>query len=235
MQRRTKKMPLRQRLRKHLGSIRSRWLRLIITSLTRLIADHGMANGKKCLFILDEAAALGHMPCLDQGLQMLRSYGARLCFVWQSMAQLKAVFKDKESVLLDNTEHIFFGTNSLTTAQFVSQSLGNASVVVESANTGDGANWGGGQATQPNNTGYNRSFGRSFTEKERLLLTPDEVLQLDPGLVVIFLRGLRPLLCKRIIWYTDRYFYGSRLPLVWWLLLTAAMGLIAWALFKSPV
>ena len=95
-----------------------------------------MQNGKECLFILDEAGtALGHMPAIEQGLTLLRGYGLKMAFFFQSLGQLKETFKGKEAILLDNTDtQIYFGTNSLETAERVSKMLGEATITVESAN-----------------------------------------------------------------------------------------------------
>ena len=67
---------------------------------------------KEVLFLLDEAGQIGHMPAIDQGLTLLRSYGLRMAFFFQSAGQLHEMFHGKESVLLDNTEQIYFGVNS---------------------------------------------------------------------------------------------------------------------------
>ena len=74
--------------------------------------------------VLDESGQLGHMGAIDQGLTMLRYAGLRMAFFFQSLGQLKETFKGKEAVLLDNTEQIYFGVNSLETAERVQQDAG---------------------------------------------------------------------------------------------------------------
>jgi type IV secretion system protein VirD4 len=209
----------------------SRWLRLIIASLIRLIADSGgMASGKSCLFLLDECGQLGHFSPLETGLTLMRGYGLKMCFIWQSLGQLKGVFRDRESILLDNTDvQIYFGTQSIETAERVSKMLGNSTITVESANEGDSRSWQPG----PHGSGEpqtSRNYGYSYSEKERALLSPDEVLNLDSQYTISFLRGIPPLLCKRILYYRDPMFRRSKAKRFVWLVIAVAAALVAWAL-----
>ena len=74
-----------------------------------------------------------------------------MCFVWQSVSQLKSVFKDREGVLMDNTDvQVYFGTQSFSTGELVSKMLGHESITVESAsaNEGDNRSWQEGQQAQ---------------------------------------------------------------------------------------
>lgn len=200
----------------------SRWLRLVIASLIRMIADSGGMK-RECLFLLDEAGQLGHMPPLEQGLTLMRGYGLKMCFVWQSMGQLKSVFKDREGLLLDNTDvQIYFGTQSYSTAEYVSKMLGNETITVESANAGDSTNWGG----HHNESQQSRNWSRSWSEKERALLTPDEVMQTEKA--VIFVKGIPPLQATRILYYSDKLFRRRKWLPILCLLFVAGLMLVWW-------
>ncbi len=219
----------------HQLEAQSRFLRLIIATLIRLIGREGMQNGKDCLFILDEAGQLGHMPPIEQGLTLLRSYGLKMAFFWQSLGQLKSVFRDKESVLLDNTELIFFGVNSLETAERVSKMLGDATITVESANEGESSSYQ--QSHQGGSQNMTRNRGRNWAVQARALLKPDEVLNMSGNFLIAFLRGIRPILCRRVIWYRDAAFGGKPplkpVPLLFWMLLVGAVGLLAWQVWEA--
>ena len=69
-------------------------------------------------------------------------------------------------------------------------------------------------------------------EQARLLLKPEEVLTLNPDYLIAFVRGMNPLLAKRVKWYADPAFGTalSRLPAMWWLLLATCIGAIVLAL-----
>ena len=190
----------------------SRLLRLWIASLLRLIGQHGMAKGKECLFLLDEAGQFGHMEPLESGLTLLRSYGVRLAFFFQSLGQLKECFREKEAVLLDNCDtQLFFGINGYETAERVSKLLGTYSEVARS--------YSGGTSYSRNVGGFGENTGGSVSESEsvsiaihqRSLLNPDEVIHGTSGLgVICFLKGLRPVFCRRVLYYSDPLFVFRR-------------------------
>lgn len=214
----------------HQWEAQARWLRLVIASLIRLVGREGMQDGKEILFILDEAGSLGHMPPIEQALTLLRYRGVRLAFFFQSMGQLKETFKGKESVLLDNCpEQLFFAVNTPETAKHVSERLGSETIVVESANSGtshSGEHGHGGR-----NTTWNS--GRNQSVQARELLKIDEVIQLPGSVLIAFLRGCRPIICRRIFWYREPKLGGKSqrppVPVLWWLLLVSVLGVIAWA------
>jgi len=199
-----------------------------------------MKNGKECLFVLDEAGtALGYMPAIEQGVTLLRSYGLKMAFFFQSIGQLAETFPGRESVLLDNTEQIYFGIQSFDTAEKVSKMLGTATNVLESANESESRSWQrSGGNPQGDGVTVNRSYGKNFSDHGRELLRPEEVLTLNGDFLVAFLRGLPPILARRVKWFEDPEFRSTRstwrqiAALVWWLLLVMAAGLIAGSMFK---
>ena len=90
-------------------------------------------------FVLDEAASLGRMDALDDAVDKYRGYGVRLQFYYQSVSQLRKCFPDgQEQTLLSNVSQVFFGTNDLPTAEYVSNRLGEQTIVVTSGGTGTG-------------------------------------------------------------------------------------------------
>jgi type IV secretion system protein VirD4 len=181
---------------------------------------------KEILFLLDEAGQIGHMPAIDQGLTLLRSYGLRMAFFFQSIGQLHEMFRGKESVLVDNTEQIYFGVNSWETADRVSKQLGSATIVVESAS--ENSSWNR-QADQPGaSTGY--SFTRNMQEYGRALLMPDEVLQLSGEYLIAFLRNMPPIRCRRVKWWELTGSRFRRSPLLWWALAAVVIVAMAWAM-----
>ena len=218
----------------HQMEAQARWLRLVVASLMGMIGRRGMQGGKECLFILDEAGQLGHMGAIDQGLTLLRYQGLRMAFFFQSQGQLKETFKGKEAVLLDNTESIYFGVNSLETAERVSKMLGDATITVESANEGESSSRQQGHHGGMNTT---RNSGRNWAVQARALLKPDEVLNMSGNFLIAFLRGIHPILCRRVIWYRDAAFGGKvpqgPMPALFWVLLLGAVGLLAWQVWEA--
>jgi type IV secretory pathway TraG/TraD family ATPase VirD4 len=165
------------------------------------------------------------MEAIDQGLTLLRSQGLRLAFFFQSLGQLTKVFKGREAVLLDNCETIWFGTQSLESAQRVSQMCGEQTILVEGAGESHSTQE---QSQQPG-TQRGSSWSRDYKVQARALLKPEEVLSLPGNQMVCFLKNLPPLLCRRIACYSDPYFrrWGGP-PVAWWIVLAATIGLAAW-------
>ena len=69
-------------------------LRIWIGSMLRACVRGGLQEKSKVHFILDEAASLGHMEALDDGVGISRGYGVRLQFYYQSLGQLKKCWPD---------------------------------------------------------------------------------------------------------------------------------------------
>ena len=140
----------------------SRTLRLLISSLIRLLGREGAKSGRETLFLLDEAAQLGNLEAVEQALCLLRHAGLRLWLFYQSVEQAKHAFKGKESIIFDNTDtQIYFGVNSLETAQKVSAMLGEQTITNESYQESHSRSWsqgGGGGPQQQTQGGFNRSY-----------------------------------------------------------------------------
>ncbi|HZV03673.1 MAG TPA: type IV secretory system conjugative DNA transfer family protein [Gemmataceae bacterium] len=183
---------------------------------------------KEILFILDESGQLGHMPAIDQGLTLLRSYGLRMAFFFQSIGQLHETFKGKEAVLLDNTEQIYFGLQNYETCERVSKMLGAKTITTESANENSGSSYSPNQiGGRDKSTSY--SFTRNQQEIGRPLLMPDEVLRLHGEYLIAFLRNMPPILCRRVMWWE---LAQARMPLLWWVMVVAVVAGMVWALWQ---
>lgn len=65
-------------------------------------------------FILDEAANVGRMDCIDDAINSYRDYGVRLQLYYESPAQLKRCFRSggDQTVLANSTHMFIFGPNS---------------------------------------------------------------------------------------------------------------------------
>ena len=78
--------------------------------------------------LLDEAGTClgGGMPAIEQSLVIGRSYGIRLMMFYQSLSQLKGVFKGegKDSLVLDNCDQVYFAAQGAN-AKAISDRTGN--------------------------------------------------------------------------------------------------------------
>jgi type IV secretory pathway TraG/TraD family ATPase VirD4 len=67
------------------------------------------------------------------------------------------------------------------------------------------------------------------------LLRPEEILQLNQNYLIAFLRGMRPILARRIKWYRDPAFRRAAMSLwtaMGWLLAAAVCSYVVWALMR---
>ena len=176
--------------------------RMWVGSIVRAATMGGANERNPVLFLLDEVGNMGHIQALEDAVTLLRGYGVRLWFIFQSMAQITKCFGDRAPVFLDNIDtQQYFGVNTYESADAISKRLGDATITNESWNRtrGDSRSYGG-----KGQEGGNVSSGSSITISEmgRRLLKPEEIMCLPEDLAVIFHRNLPPI-CARLLRYYD--------------------------------
>jgi type IV secretion system protein VirD4 len=209
-------------------------LRCWISTLVRLIGAAGDERAGEVLFLIDEASALGSLTAIEEALVRGRSAGVRVLLAYQSDSQVKAAFKDKPTLLYDNTGlQIYLGASSIETAERISRSLGEWTQVLESFGENNSRSWNEGGPSQGHQVNQGSSF--NYSVNGRNLLKPEEILNLNDNYLIAFQRGLgAPILARRIKYYQDRDFkqataIGAGTEVLWGLL-AAAVALVVWAL-----
>jgi len=208
-------------------------LRLWISTLARMIGAAGNERNCEVLFLLDEAEALHGLSAVEEALVRGRSAGVRIALAYQSDSQVKAAFKDKPTLLYDNcTTQIYLGASSIETAERISKSLGDWTQLLEGygENTSSSRNYGGSGPSQGQQVTQGSSF--NYSVNGRALLKPEEVLTLSDDYLIAFVRGMRPILARRIKWYRDPAFRRPAMSLrkmVGLGLLAALVALFVWA------
>ncbi len=96
----------------------SQLIRLWIGTLLSLIMMRSSAPSERTLFILDEAAQLGHMSLLTKAITLLRGYGLQTWSFWQDLSQLSSIYPDWETLYNNCRIHQDFG---ITNAKFAKQ------------------------------------------------------------------------------------------------------------------
>jgi type IV secretion system protein VirD4 len=187
-------------------------LRLWISSLLRAVVRQGL-GGNRVWFVLDEAASLGHLECLDDMIDKYRGYGIRSILAYQSMGQLQQCWPEgKAQTLLSNTTQIFFGVNDPTTAEYVSKRLGEQTLAIASG----GSSYSRSRTIHPFFTGnqphcdsvnVSRSSNDNWSQAPRALLKPDEVMQLHPRLAIVFAAGMRPALVRLVRFFEEPHLF----------------------------
>ncbi len=133
-----------------------------------------------------------------------RGYGVRLQLYYQSVGQLKKCFPEgQEQTLLSNCSQIYFGVNDKDTAQYVSDRLGEETIIVASGGTSSSRTYQGSVAGPSTES---RSFQRSdnWQQQARRLLKPEEVTALPARLAITFTPGVPPLKTMLTRYYEER-------------------------------
>lgn len=220
-------------------------LRMWIGSMLRAVVRAGLQEQTKVHFVLDEAASLGRMECLEDAVDKFRGYGVRLQFYYQSLGQLKQAWREgQDQTLLSNTSQVFFGVNDQQTAEYVSNRLGEATIIVDSG----GSNSGGSRqstvgAQLSKSAGENWGASSNWQQLGRKMLKPEEVTALSPRVAITFTPSLPPICTVLVRYYEEQLGKGQSrsrrlqaLAEVWVtsVLMLALAALAVWAA-ASPV
>lgn len=117
-----------------------------------------------CHFILDEFANTGKIPTFCEKLSTIRKYRINCSIIVQSPDQLKNMYEKEYNVIIDNCNiKLFLGTNSPETAKWVSDTLGNKTIITRSENWNNGGQGGGSEG---------------FSQDKQELMSPDKVLSI---------------------------------------------------------
>lgn len=178
------------------------WITMAMASMTR--TSKKPADGCSVLFMLDEMAQLGTMEMMRQAVSLLAGYGMSVWMIWQDLSQLKALYEhDWPSFIANAKIQQFFGINDHETAKYISEMLGTATIEVSSSSESSSRSKENMSLFKATNT-TNRS--ESFSEKERNLLSPDEVRRLNREAMLMFVQGIPPILAERISYFKDPMF-----------------------------
>ena len=134
-------------------------------------------GAERPLFMLDEAAALGHIPELEDGMGHLRAY-ARAVLIFQDLGQVQGTYRKWRSLLANAACQVFFGVNDQDTAELVSKMVGDTTVEAPTFGVNTGA---GTVLAHHENVGIGQAGRR--------LMQPSEVLRMGNDAAVVFVRG----------------------------------------------
>jgi type IV secretion system protein VirD4 len=179
-------------------------MRMWIGSLLRAVVRGGLQERNKVHFVLDEAASLGHMDALDDAVDKYRGYGVRLQFYFQSVSQLKKCFPDgQDQTLISNVTQVFFRVNDLPTAEFVSNRLGEKTIVVTSGGTSTGTSTQYSEGNNGSSSSKSSNQNENWAQQGRKLLKPEEVLALSDWTVITFTPDVPPIWTNRIRYFDE--------------------------------
>jgi len=180
------------------------WLRLLILAGMTELKKH---PGRRCMFLIDELPALGHIPELPSDLATMRGFGVDFTLTVQNLSQLKANYGDQYETIISNCGYKWFcGLKDLTSAKYLSDSLGKMTVRTTGKSSSEGSS--GTRGTE--------NEGTTWGETGRSLMTPDEVLSLGDDIAILLDPTTRPHYLKTVdYWRFDEAFRGFLYFKVW--------------------
>jgi type IV secretion system protein VirD4 len=146
------------------------------------------------LMVMDEFARLGHAAVIAHGFSYVAGYGIRLLPVLQSPAQLRAEYGPDlaEEIMANCGLEIAFAPKELKVAQDLSERLGFWTYSSRSH-------------SRPTLLSGGR---RSTTESDqrRALMMPQELIQMDPGQLILLRAGMPPVRGRKIQYWREKAF-----------------------------
>ena len=189
-------------------------LRLIITMLVNRLTEKmefkGTAQAKpkhRLLFMIDEFPSLNKMEVLADALSYMAGYGLKAYLITQDIRQIQEQYGEHESIMSNCHVRIAYAPNQYETAELLSKMAGNKTVKQASFN------YSGSRFSV-----FMKQASASTEYVERPLLTPDEVMRLQPakknkvgdqerierpGEMLIFQAGRRPIFGSQILYFAD--------------------------------
>ena len=180
-------------------------MRLWLGCILRIITRGVPSERQPVLFLIDEAAHIGRMQALEDGITLMRGMGIRLWLFFQSIDQLNKCFGDHAATVLDNlATQLYFGINSYDTAEAISKRIGDETVMVRT----DGGNSGSSRSIGVKSDGASTNSGISvnWSETSRRLFKPEEILTLHESVGVLFHRNHPVIMSQLINYYSDKAF-----------------------------
>lgn len=172
-----------------------RYLRVFIGTALSALLETQKKPKYRVAFFIDEFAQLGRMQSIEKAISIVRGYGVVFWLFIQDLSQLKDAYEDKWQTFMANSAKQFFGTDDFDTAEYISKTLGKATVEYATAGT----------SRKLTELAPSQSENTQFTGRE--LLTPDEVMRLGSKPIVI-VRGEPPYMLERINYLEDPEYEG---------------------------
>jgi type IV secretion system protein VirD4 len=172
---------------------------------TRVLPEHDPTLKYPVMMLLDEVAALGRIPILSESIAYVPGYNVRVVMVFQTPSQLREVYgvENAKTMMKSLGARIVYAPKDYDDAKEISDELGFMTVRVRSRSRPQFTAF----ATKPD-----RGANVTVSEQKRALLLPQEVKELGRDKEIIFCEGLRPILARKIRYFTDTRFHSRLLP-----------------------
>ncbi|GFE82482.1 protein VirD4 [Steroidobacter agaridevorans] len=151
------------------------------------------------LMAMDEFTAPGRIPIIADAIPYLGGYNVRTLMLIQTPSQLRGTYGPDvaETITKNLGAHVVFAPRGYADAKQISEDLGYTTVRVKTYSRPRHR----GLFTERTNDG-----SVNVSEQRRALLLPQEVQGMGRAHAIVFHEGTRPILCRKIRYYSDRRF-----------------------------
>ncbi len=176
-------------------------INLMFNRLIRDMKDEHIAGIKRqrLLLMLDEFAQFGRFDTVETAMAVCASYGIKMCIVAQNVKQINKAYTKEQSIMGNCHTQIYHTPNpdGGETAKFISEQLGNETIIVENKSDGGGGLFKG-------------SISRSGIARK--LMTPEEVATMPFERELVVTARNHPVYAKKLLYYEDKRFTKRILP-----------------------
>jgi type IV secretion system protein VirD4 len=184
---------------------------MVVNRLTERMAFDGAEqkrNKHRLLFLIDEFPSLNRMEVFADALSYMAGYGLKAYLITQDIRQIVDAYGQNESIVSNCHVRIAYAPNQFETAELLSKMTGTRTVQKASFNFS-------GSRFSPVMSHVNGSVDHI----ERPLMTPDEVMRLQPpqksgngsseqivapGDMLIFVSGHFPIIGMQMLYFFDQ-------------------------------
>jgi len=148
----------------------------------------------KTLLLLDEAAALGRLQPIEDGVGYLATY-MNMIMVWQDLDQLERTYSRARSIIANAGCKVAFNVSDIETARMLADSIGFSTILSRSAGR-----------SKTNIDPVRQNLSEGVSEAARYLLDPAEIMRLpDHRTLILMPRQLAyPVLARKVRYWRER-------------------------------
>lgn len=152
----------------------------------------------KTLLLLDEAAALGRLQPIEDGVGFLATY-MTMIMVWQDLDQLERTYSRARSIIANAGCKVAFNVSDIATARMLADSIGYTTTLSRSV--------GHSQSSMDVRRG---NVSESASEAARYLVDPAELMRLPDRCAIILMPRLLPypVLTRKVRYWLERRWRG---------------------------
>lgn len=159
-------------------STHAKWLRLTLTAAMQQLMNDTRPGKVPVAIILDDAAAIGHLPIIENTVAQMRGYGLKLITVWQVLGQIKAIYRERWEDFIGNAGIVqSFAAQDITTARYLSDMAGVTTEQFEGRSVSQ---------NMPQKGAWASNTSASITPHQVPLIRPQQIAGMAPGHTIIF-------------------------------------------------